>query len=88
MSSRFSSGGGGCGGGCCCGGGGLSTAIAAIPPNAGPAVLLWVEARAEDRLVTAVLVVGWLELLLLVLDEAEEERNRYRVLSSVVAPVI
>lgn len=53
-------------------------------------VLLWVEARAEDRLVTAVLVVvvvvGWLELLLL--DEAEEERNRYRVLSSVVAPVI
>lgn len=49
--------------------------------------LLWVEvARAEDRLVTAVLVlvVGWLELL----DEAEEERNRYRVLSSVVAPVI
>lgn len=54
-------------------------------------MLLWVEARAEDRLVTAVLVVGWLELLLLlvlVLDEAEEERNRYRVLSSVVAPVI
>lgn len=55
-------------------------------------LLLWVEARAEDRLVTAVLVVvvavvGWLELLLL-LDEAEEERNRYRVLSSVVAPVI
>lgn len=53
-------------------------------------VLLWVEARAEDRLVTAVLVVvvvGWLELVLL-LDEAEEERNRYRVLSSVVAPVI
>lgn len=50
-------------------------------------MLLWVEARAEDRLVTAVLV-GWLELLLLVLDEAEEERNRYRVLSSVVAPVI
>lgn len=54
-------------------------------------LLLWVEARAEDRLVTAVLVVvvvvvGWLELLLL--DEAEEERNRYRVLSSVVAPVI
>lgn len=52
-------------------------------------VLLWVEARAEDRLVTAVLVVvvvvGWLELLL---DDAEEERNRYRVLSSVVAPVI
>lgn len=52
-------------------------------------LLLWVEARAEDRLVTAVLVVvvvvGWLELLL---DEAEEERNRYRVLSSVVAPVI
>lgn len=47
-------------------------------------------ARAEDRLVTAVLVVvGWLELLLLLLlDEAEEERNRYRVLSSVVAPVI
>lgn len=45
-------------------------------------------ARAEDRLVTAVLV-GWLELLLLLLlDEAEEERNRYRVLSSVVAPVI
>lgn len=48
------------------------------------------EARAEDRLVTAVLVVvvvvGWLELVLL--DEAEEERNRYRVLSSVVAPVI
>lgn len=46
------------------------------------------EARAEDRLVTAVLlvavvvVVGWLELLV------EEERNRYRVLSSVVAPVI
>lgn len=56
-------------------------------------LLLWVEARAEDRLVTAVLVVvvavvGWLELLLLLLDEAEEERNRYRVLSSVVAPVI
>lgn len=55
-------------------------------------VLVWVEARAEDRLVTAVLVVvvvlvGWLELELL-LDEAEEERNRYRVLSSVVAPVI
>lgn len=54
-------------------------------------LLLWVEARAEDRLVTAVLVVvvvvGWLELVLL-LDEAEEERNRYRVLSSVVAPVI
>lgn len=52
-------------------------------------VPLWVEARAEDRLVTAVLVVlvvGWLELLLL--DEAEEVRNRYRVLSSVVAPVI
>lgn len=49
-------------------------------------LLLWVEARAEDRLVTAVLVlVGWLELLL---AEAEEERNRYRVLSSVVAPVI
>lgn len=42
-------------------------------------------ARAEDRLVTAVLV-GWFELLLL--DEAEEERNRYSVLSSVVAPVI
>lgn len=53
-----------------------------------PVLLLWVEARAEDRLVTAVLVVvvvGWLELLL---AEAEEERNRYRVLSSVVAPVI
>lgn len=56
-----------------------------MPPTTGP--LLWVEvARAEDRLVTAVLV-GWFELLLL-LDEAEEERNRYRVLSSVVAPVI
>lgn len=74
----------------------MSTAIAAIPPTTGPLVpglvvlvpvlLLWVEARAEDRLVTAVLVVvGWLELLL---AEAEEERNRYRVLSSVVAPVI
>lgn len=62
----------------------MSTAIA-MPPTTGP--LLWVEvARAEDRLVTAVLV-GWLELLVL-LDEAEEERNRYRVLSSVVAPVI
>lgn len=62
----------------------MSTAIA-MPPTTGP--LLWVEvARAEDRLVTAVLV-GWFELLLL-LDEAEEERNRYRVLSSVVAPVI
>lgn len=63
----------------------MSTAIA-MPPTTGP--LLWVEvARAEDRLVTAVLVlVGWFELLLL--DEAEEERNRYSVLSSVVAPVI
>lgn len=60
-----------------------------MPPTTGPLLeLLWVEvARAEDRLVTAVLVlvVGWFELLL---DEAEEERNRYRVLSSVVAPVI
>lgn len=75
----------------------MSTAIATIPPTTGPLVLvvavllllLWAEARAEDRLVTAVLVVavvGWFELVLL--DEAEEERNRYRVLSSVVAPVI
>lgn len=62
-----------------------------MPELAVLVLLLWVEARAEDRLVTAVLVVvvvvGWLELVLL-LDEAEEERNRYRVLSSVVAPVI
>lgn len=77
----------------------MSTAIATIPPTTGPLVLvvavllllllLWAEARAEDRLETAVLVVavvGWFELVLL--DEAEEERNRYRVLSSVVAPVI
>lgn len=54
----------------------MSTNIPAVVTARG--LLLWVVASA-DRLVEAALpvVVGWLELLLLLLDVAEEEeRNR------------